>query len=183
MVGTGRALFRQLQAEGPTLVLGVANENSFQGFVRMLRFRPLGRLGLTLHPPSTVPQNPVPRALSLDAGYLAWRTKRPGVQTFGHVGRGAIMVRLRHLGLPLDAVLTVGLQPSELEALHLPRPATWVPRLYASSAGVSGVAVPDRWRPSPLEYIAQVLGNPGLTDAVVRYLSARRFEFLDFDVV
>ena len=48
MVATGRALFRQLQAEGPTVILGVANENSFQGFVRVLGFRSLGRLSLTL---------------------------------------------------------------------------------------------------------------------------------------
>ena len=53
MVVTARALFRELQAKGPALILGVANEKSFQGFVRVLGFRSLGRLSLTLHPPGS----------------------------------------------------------------------------------------------------------------------------------
>jgi hypothetical protein len=60
-----------------------------------------------------------------------------------------------------------------------------VPRLYAAFGGRvgRGIAVPDRYRPSPLEYIARVFGEPGLTDPVTRFLLGRRFEFLDFDVV
>jgi hypothetical protein len=46
-----------------------------------------------------------------------------------------------------------------------------------------GVTVPGRVRPSPLEYIVRVLGDPGLMDPTARFLLARRFEFLDFDVV
>jgi hypothetical protein len=38
-------------------------------------------------------------------------------------------------------------------------------------------------RPSPLEYVFRVFGRDDLTDPVHRYLSARRFEFIDFDVV
>ena len=43
--------------------------------------------------------------------------------------------------------------------------------------------MPDRLRPSPLEYIVRVLGDGALLEPVTRYLLARRFEFLDFDVV
>ncbi len=51
-------------------------------------------------------------------------------------------------------------------------------------AGGGGLAVPDRIRPSPLEYIVRVLGNPGLLEPVApAYPATRRFELLDFDVV
>jgi Acetyltransferase (GNAT) domain len=185
MVATARALFRQLQGEGPSLVLGVANENSFQGFVRMLGFRSLGRLSLTFHAPGTLPAVDAPRALSHDPARLAWRATRPGVTAYGEAAPGALMVRLRHRGVPLDAVLSTGLSKEAVGRLALPRPAGWVPRLYASfGARVGGgIPVPGRLRPSPLEYIVRVLGDAALTEPVARHLSTRRFEFLDFDVV
>ena len=185
MVATGRALFRQLQDEGPALVLGVANENSFQGFVRMLGFRSLGRLSLTFHAPGTLPAIEGPRALSCDASHLAWRAARPGRAIFGDPARGTLTVRLRHRGLPLDAVLSIGLPADMIGNLALPRPAAWAPRLYAGFGGRvgRGIAVPPRLRPSPLEYIVRVLGDAALTEPVTRYLASRRFEFLDFDVV
>lgn len=185
MVATARALFRQLQQEGPTLVLGVANENSFQGFVRMLGFRSLGRLSLTFHGPNTVPAIAVPRALAHDPAHLAWRAARPGVAAYGDPERGALTVRLRHRGLPLDAVLATGLPPDVVAGLALPRPAKWTPRLYAAfgAAVGGGIAVPRRLRPSPLEYIVRVLGDAALLEPVTRHLLPRRFEFLDFDVV
>jgi hypothetical protein len=99
--------------------------------------------------------------------------------------RGAVTVRLRHLGVPLDAVLSTGLPAASVRELGLPRAASWAPRLYAGfgeNVG-GGMPVPDRLRPSPLEYIVRVLGDAGLTDAVSRHLATRRFEFLDFDVV
>jgi hypothetical protein len=185
MVATARALFRQLQAEGPVLVLGVANENSFQGFVRMLGFRSLGQLTLTVHPPGVLPRVTVPRALAAGPADLAWRASRPGVPAFAEPGAGALVVRLRYRGMPLDAVLSCGLPRDAVAGLGLPRPAWWVPRLYASFGGAvgRGVTVPGRVRPSPLEYIVRVLGDPGLMDPTARFLLARRFEFLDFDVV
>ncbi len=185
MVATARALFRALDAEGPALVLGVANENSFPGYMGMLGFRSLGRLALTLHAPGTLPRIDTPRTLSPDLAYLAWRVARPGVVTYGDPGRGTLAVRLRHRGMPLDAVLSTGLPGEFIRHLGLPRPAAWVPRLYAASGstGRSGLVVPARLRPSPLEYIVRVLGDPGLVDPTVRHLAARRFEFLDFDVV
>jgi hypothetical protein len=185
MVATARSLFRQLQSEGPTLVLGVANENSFQGFVRMLGFRALGRLSLSAHVPGTLPGIDAPRALRAGPDHLAWRAARPGVASYGDAARGALMVRLRHWGAPLDAVLTTGLPEEAVRHLALPQASPWIPRLYASfGARVrGGVTIPGRLRPSPLEYIARVLGDAGLTDVVTRHLAGRRFEFLDFDVV
>ncbi len=185
MVATARALFRRLQEDGPVLVLGVANENSFQGFVRMLGFRSLGRLSLTFHAPGTLPAVGAPRALASGPAHLAWRAARPGAAAFADPARGAVTVRLRHRGLPLDAVLSTGLSSELLRGLALPRPAAWAPRLYAGFGGPvgHGIAVPARLRPSPLEYIVRVLGDAALVDPVTRYLAARRFEFLDFDVV
>jgi hypothetical protein len=185
MVATARALFRQLQTEGPTLILGVANENSFRGYVPMLGFQSLGRLALILHPPGVAPVINAPRALTTDAAYLAWRVARPGVQSYGDPAQGLVTVRLRHRGMPLDAILSTGLPEALTRSLGLPTPAPWVPRLYASFGGRvrHGVAVPERLRPSPLEYIVRVLGNGHLTDSVRQHLLTRRFEFLDFDVV
>jgi ribosomal protein S18 acetylase RimI-like enzyme len=185
MVATARALFRRLQEEGPVLVLGVANENSFQGFVRMLGFRSVGRLSLTFHAPGTLPAIDAPRALAPDPAHLAWRAARPGVAAYGDPARGALTVRLRHRGVPLDAVLSIGLPGEMVARMGLPRPAVWTPRLYAAfGARVGGgVAVPERLRPSPLEYIVRVVGDAALAEPVARHLVTRRFEFLDFDVV
>jgi hypothetical protein len=185
MVATARALFRELQRDGPALVLGVANENSFQGFTRVLGFEHLGRLTLTVHAPGTLPAVSAPRALAQDPTHLAWRTARPGLVTYGDPARGALTVRLRHHGVPLDAVLSTGLPGQVVAGLALPRAAVWTPRLYASFGGRvgGGVAVPGRLRPSPLEYIVRVLGDAALVEPVCRYLHPRRFEFLDFDVV
>jgi ribosomal protein S18 acetylase RimI-like enzyme len=185
MVATARALFRRLQEEGPTVVLGVANENSFQGFVRMLGFRSLGQLSLTVHAPGTLPAIDAPRALAPDPAHLAWRATRPGVPAHSDPARGALTVRLRYRGVPLDAVLSIGLPKEMITRMGLPRPAVWTPRLYAAfGARVrGGVAVPEQFRPSPLEYIVRVLGDAALAEPVARYLVTRRFEFLDFDVV
>ena len=185
MVAAARALFRRLQEEGPILVLGVANENSYQGFVRMLGFRALGRLSLTAHAPGTLPAVAVPRALVADPVHLAWRTARPGVRAYADPAGGALMVRLRHHGIPLDAVLSTGLPEAMVAGVGLPRPAVWAPRLYAAFGGRvrGGVTIPERVRPSPLEYIVRVQGDAALVEPVVRHLMTRRFEFLDFDVV
>jgi hypothetical protein len=185
MVATTRALYRHMEVDGPALVLGVANEKASQGFVRVLGFRSLGQLSLTVHPPGAMPMIDAPRALAVEAAHLTWRASRPGVTTFGDPAHGALTVRLRHRGMPLDAVLATGLPGDAVGQLALPRPAAWVPRLYASFGGRvrRGVPVPRRLRPSPLEYIFRVLGDTALTEPINRHLLQRRFEFLDFDVV
>jgi hypothetical protein len=185
MVATARALFRHLQEDGPVLLLGVANENSFRGYVPMLQFRSLGRLSLTFHPPGTLPRISAPRALTHDPGHLAWRVARPGVTAFASPADGTVTVRLRHHGVPLDAVLSTGLPADVVAHLALRSPAVWPPRLYAGfgTGVVGGITVPERLRPSPLEYVFRVLGDKALSEPVARHLAQRRFEFLDFDVV
>ena len=185
MVATARALFRELQQEGPSLVLGVANENSYAGFVRMLGFQSLGRLSLSFHPPGTLPSITAPRALTNDPAHLAWRCARPGVRTFAEPEWGALSVRLRYHGVPIDVLLSTGLPNDMVRALLLPRPAAWTPRLYATFGPPigGGMAVPGRLRPSPLEYIVRLLGEAGSMESITRHLTTRRFEFLDFDVV
>ena len=185
MVATTRALFREIEAEGPALLLGVTNEKSFQGFVRVLRFQSLGKLSLTMQPPGGLPRTRTPRALSTSTRQLAWRTQRPGVRAFAHPGQGALTVRLQHFGLPLDAVLSTGLDPEMVRPLALPLPAFYTPRLYAGFGGPvsGGMKVPERARPSPLEYVFRYLGDSSLSETLARHLAGRRFEFLDFDVV
>jgi hypothetical protein len=185
MVATARKLFRALEEEGPTLLLGVGNENAAQGLVRLLGFRRLGPLSLTFHPPGTLPRVMAPRALAHQPAHVVWRSHRPAVRAYADPSKGALTVRLRHRGLPLDAVLTTGLPHESVSALELPTIAPWTPRLYAGfgPAARGGMVVPDRLRPSPLEYVVRVLGDKALTEPVARYLAGRRFEFLDFDVV
>jgi hypothetical protein len=185
MVATTRALYRALPSDGPTLVVGITNENSAMGFVRVLGFRSLGRLSLTVHAPGTWPVLHAPRALAANAAHLAWRASRPGVATHGDVRAGGLTVRLHHRGLPLDAVLSAGLENDAVARLSLPRSSRLVPRLYAAfGARVrGGLAVPERLRPSPLEYVCRVFGDASLTEVLSRHLQTRRFEFLDFDVV
>jgi hypothetical protein len=108
---------------------------------------------------------------------------------FGSAARGAILRRIHFHGVPIDAVLCVGLPEDSVSRLGLPGsprallPAA--PRLYATfpASASAGFAVPDWLRPSPLEYIFRLLAPGADADAVARFLSERRFEFLDFDVV
>lgn len=189
MVATARALLGQLESLHPALVLGVANENSFIGFSRLLGFQPLGRLALSFHPPFALPHGRVPRALRWDEAMLAWRASRPGAEMFARPSRGALLRRIHHRGLPLDAVLAVGLPAEVVARLGLPAgPRSLVPaapRFYASFGARSpgGVPVPDRLRPSPLEYVFRPLAPAIDREALGAFLAARRFEFLDFDVV
>ncbi len=189
MVATARALFRHLESLHPALVLGVANENSFVGFSRLLGFLPLGRLRLRFFPPFVLPRDEPPRALRWDEAVLRWRVTRPQAEVFAQPSRGAVLRRIHHRGLPLDVVLTVGLPAETLARLALPNgPRSLLrsaPRLYAgfgpSSPG--GMPVPEGLRPSPLEYIFRPLASEIDRNGLGAFLASRRFEFLDFDVV
>jgi hypothetical protein len=189
MVLTARSLFERLQSLGPALLLGVGNENSTVGLVRLLGFESLGRLELRLYPPGGLPREQPPRALRLDEAVVRWRASRPGSDMFAEASRGALLRRIRHHGLPIDAVLTVGSPGDSVGRLGLPgRPHSLLPgvaRLYATYgvARPGGVRVPERLRPSPLEYVFRPLARDIDHDALRGFLSTRRFEFFDFDVV
>jgi hypothetical protein len=61
----------------------------------------------------------------------------------------------------------------------------WTPRLYAAFGPPirGGLTVPERFRPSPLQYIVRLLGETRFAESITQHLATRRFEFLDFDVV
>lgn len=189
MVATARALCLHLEALHPAVILGVANENSFVGFSQLLGFQPLGRLQLRFFPPCALPRDEPPRALRLDEDVLCWRVARPDTEVFVQPSRGAVLRRIRHRGLPLDAVLTVGLPADALARLTLPGGPRSIlrsaPRFYAGFGPMpaGGMPVPECLRPSPLEYIFRPLASSIDRDALGAFLASRRFEFLDFDVV
>src|SRR6185295_16087830 len=167
MVLTARTLFKHLQSLGPTLILGAANENSFIGFTRFLGFRSLGRLALRGVFPYMLPRRGAPRALRFDEAVLRWRVERPGTRMFAVAQHGAVLrCGMKAHGLPMDAILSVDLPREAVARLSLPEaPRTlpsMAPRLYASfPPDAPGIPVPERLRPSPLEYIFRLLA-PGV---------------------
>ena len=189
MVATARALCQHLGSLSPALVFGVANEKSFSGYTRLTGFRSLGRLTLRLHAPYRLPAEGAPKALVFDESYLRWRAARPETNTYVTPRRGAVIRRVEHRGLPVDIVLSVGLPGESLSRLDLPRHARgfWpaAPRLYASFGGAppGGFAVPERLRPSPLEYMVRLVDRQTNADELAAHLMTRRFEFYDFDVI
>jgi hypothetical protein len=184
-----RALLQQLAAAQPSLVLGVANAKSMVGFTRLLRFESLGRLSLQFFPPGRLPPSGVPRAVRLDEDFVRWRISRPGADTYASRERGAVLRRITHHGVPLDGVLSVDLPAQWLAKLAFrPRVLGWwpaAPRLYATfgPGAEAGFAVPERLRPSQLNYICRSLAPDVDAAALSRFLLERRFEFIDFDVM
>ena len=82
MVATARALFRHLATLRSSIILGVANEQSYAGFTRLLGFHSLGRLALRMLAPWSLPGPTPARAVSLDDAYLRWRAARPGARMY-----------------------------------------------------------------------------------------------------
>jgi len=187
----GRGLFTQLAesayAQGATagyeFVIGVANANSTPGFLKRLAFQHVARLqaGVMGRLPSRLGVAPVQFAGHWREELLTWRLKNPaGRYTIGR-RQGLIGVWAQtHLpfvrcaaflpdagqalgkstGAPLAATLFLGLEPR----LDLPAHGFW--------------ALPERFRPSPLNLIWRPL-----SDAVPRELDPRAvaLNFLDFD--
>ena len=189
MVAGIRALLQKVEAEQPAIVLGVANAKSAAGFTRLLKFDFLGPLSLTLLAPWSTPTPSVRRAVRLEMQTLKWRAARPGTDTYCAPGAGAVFRRVTHFGCPLDGVLTVRAPEFTVTEAALPRrprssrlPA---PRLYASFGAPPGrgLRVPDALRPSPLNYICRSLAKEVDRAMLVEFLTARRFEFIDFDVL
>jgi hypothetical protein len=185
---TANALYSALRSEAPSVVVGVANANSVNGFLRSLGFTGLGELSLRVYLPWQTPTADVPRLLDVDAPFLKWRANRPGCDYRVAPKQGALVRFMRRGGIPVEALLSTHLSAGLLESLPVPRRAFWRSvfgplRLYAnSSEGRGGITVPKRLRPSPLHMICRVLADDG-SDALVEHVRGRLFEFVDFDVV
>lgn len=185
---TATALYSALRSEAPSVVLGVANANSVNGFLRSLGFTGLGQLSLRVYLPWQTPTVDVPRLLDIDGSFLAWRAQRPGCDYRVAPKEGALVRFMRRGAVPVEALLSTHVSAGLLETLPVPRRASWRSvlgplRLYAcSSEEPGGIPVPKRLRPSPLHLICRVLSDDG-SDALVQHVRGRLFEFVDFDVV
>ena len=180
----GRKLLQVIAKElGEFTVLGVSNENSTDGFIRLLGFKDLGPMQLKAFLPWALPRSARTRALESTEEHLAWRMSRPGCSYRLHSATGLLMRRMYHKGIPVDAILSADdFQPSnEWKPGRSSGPAM---RLYAVSGRESpgGIEVPGFLRPSPLRQILRTFPAKD-TDSMIQWLEGKRFEFLDFDVV
>lgn len=179
-------LYAHLASLQPIVILGVANANSAHGLIHSLGFYDLGRMSLNFYLPWQRPPTGVERLLEAAPEYLRWRAGRPGARMVKDQAAGSLSRVVRHKGVPVEGVLSVGLDPGALAGVEVARRSVLpaAVRLYASSERQlrGGVPVPDRLRPSPLHYIALVLPDEKAS-ALINHVHARRFEFLDFDVM
>lgn len=184
---TASALYAQLRDEAPSVVLGVANANSVNGFLRSLSFASLGELSLKFFFPWQTPRVARPRLLQVDAAYVAWRSGRPGCDYRAIPGAGTLSRTMRRRHVPVEALLSTGLGADLLRGLPAARQrgarVIGPPRLYACSGELrGGIPVPERLRPSPLHLICRVLADAD-GGPLLEHVRATLFEFIDFDVV
>jgi len=186
---TARAVYDHLEQRGPSIVLGVANAASVNGFIGSLGFYSLGKLSLAFYPPWFRSWTGPERTLSADPAYVAWRAARPGAPFVRDATTRSLIRVVPHKGVSVQGLLTPGLSEDAWQALRdIPvrsrRSRLFDPVLYACSgpAPAGGVPVPDRFRPSPLHYICRVLPDKSAAP-LVNSLHQSRFEFLDFDVL
>jgi hypothetical protein len=165
---------------GSDFVVGVANANSTPGFIRKLGFQLVAPLaaGALLAPPRRLAARPVRYAADWSPELLAWRLANPAAR-YGARRRGALTRITAATHLPL--VRCAAYLP---EVAVAPSPASagadlfigLEPRLDLSQHGF--VALPQRFRPSPLNLIYKPLSAraPATLEAGEVALS-----FLDFD--
>jgi GNAT superfamily N-acetyltransferase len=184
---TAARLYAHLQSLQPSVVLGVANANSVNGFLRSLSFSSLGELALRFFFPWQTPKDDRLRLLEVDAGFLQWRSQRPSCEYRAIPDAGALSRIIRHKRIPVEGLLSTKLAPELLRALpadqQLRKRFLGPPRLYASSGEArGGIPVPQRFRPSPLHLICRVLADEDPAP-LLEHVRGRLFEFLDFDVM
>ena len=183
---SAKLVYEYLDAKGPNVVLGIANENSVNGFVKRLGFLLLGQLRLDALFPFQSPKPSQTRLLEMNTGWLEWRLSRPEANYRKLRGSALPVFKNSFMGLPVNCLLST----EELDGF----PATirsqsifaqwFAPTIYASY-GLShhfALHVPDTLRPSPLHFIVRPsISGPALD--LLNHLQRRSFEFLDFDVV
>lgn len=187
----GRGLFTRLaqdayaqgQAAGYGFVIGVANANSTPGFLRKLAFQNVGPLdaGLLLRTPKRFDAAPVQYRAAWNETALRWRLSNPAghYRLARHGGLTGVWART-HLPLVRCAAFLAG-DVAEAEPVGAaPVGATLFLGLEPGLdlAGHGFVALPQRFRPSPLNLIWRALA-----DRAPKTLNegAVALNFLDFD--
>ncbi len=166
--------------EGFSFVVGVANANSIQGFIRKLGFALVARLdvqiGIGELRESGTPKPDGFRRLWTPE-LLAWRSRSPGTRYSRR--RNLLLSTTRY---PMIQAVLARLERSAPAIESLPRSAV-LPRVWLgldpglSWRGSAYVPLPERLRPSPLNLIFKSLdGSAGTIEK-----ADVRFEAIDFD--
>jgi GNAT superfamily N-acetyltransferase len=180
----GKGLFTQLAGltyqnaaeAGFQFVLGVANAQSTPGFLRKLGFSLIAPLEAQIGLGITDPTPPTGSFFAQNTSeYLLWRLMRPNGNYFAHG---------THLyaptGLPGIAAL-LGQVPKATDIAHILPPAKPLLTLWLGHAPLKKTSglwapIPQRLRPSPLNFIYLDLAGKTVPKATDIYLQA-----LDFD--
>ena len=181
----GKGLFKKLAqatyehaSKSFIAVVGVANKNSFPGFVRSLGFIQLGNLDLRIGPLSLPARSP--QEVQYTPDFLNWRTSSPrGGFSMKEAGDGVVVKRqVSRFAPPLRAFIP---HLGYVENIDSKRPieTKLTMTLDWTSSGIRsrGVSMPQRLKPSPLHLIYRNL--QGDSSTVTTPLT--RFTFLDFD--
>lgn len=184
----GRGLFTRLAeatyaagAEaGFDFVVGVANANSTPGFIRKLGFQLVAPLaaGALLAPPRRLAERPVQYAALWTPELLAWRLANPAAR-YGVARRGGLtrITAATHLPFVRCAAYLPGVEAaSAAGGLGADMFIGLEPRMDLSRRGF--VALPRRFRPSPLNLIYRPLS--ARAPAALRSDDVA-LSFLDFD--
>lgn len=175
-----RATYAAGAEAGFDFVVGVANDNSTPGFIKKLEFQLVAPLaaGVLPFPPRRLSERPVQYAADWTPELLAWRLANPAA-TYGADRRGTL-TRIT-AGTHLPFVRCVAYLPGVDVA---PRPAGLgadlfiglEPRLDLTGGGF--VALPQRFRPSPLNLIYRPLNARAPKTLAADQVA---LSFLDFD--
>lgn len=160
-------------------VLGVANSQSFPGFIRSLGFQHIGNLDLrwgSLNRGSVMAQ-----AVDYSDSILRWRLDSPRGGFSSSLTEGGTLVkrRLNPFLPPLSVLLAPASEDSlqeKQEILKFPRNGLtldWNKHLPS----LKGITLPERFKPSPLNLIFQDFQDSSRSS----FSPVSTFTFLDFD--
>jgi hypothetical protein len=159
-------------------VIGVANQNSFPGFIRSLGFHHLGNLDLRLGQLSR-PETELDE-VRYSSEYLSWRTSSPrgGFSTL-KLDHGSIVKRKVSRFLPKLETYVPGddLHKGVDDLREVQGRVALTLDWTSSKVWKRGILLPERLKPSPLHLIYRDLAHRSQTSDS----PLTRFTFLDFD--
>jgi predicted N-acetyltransferase YhbS len=180
----GKGLFTKLAAmtfdhakeAGYHFVIGVANQNTTNGYATRLGFDMLGPLDVKIFVGRLKPR--IANRDFFQCHYspevMSWRLKNP--ENPYHQSNGCVTTRT-HIG-PIDALMS---ERPEMSAVQLPKKSSLVKMTIGyniiNGKGSLGMRLPDRFKPSPLNMIFKNLS--GAITGVNR--ENFYFELIDFD--